>query len=422
VKVVTHTSEPWWLATVYGPEEAEKSLFLEELEAICDLCDGAWAVIGDFNLILDEADKNNARINRRTIRAFRDTVATLQLLDIHLHGRRYTWSSEREQPTLVRLDRVLASMEWEEQFPACHLQALASDVSDHCPLHLQTNFLLSTTPRFHFELHWPKSPDYQEALQQGWVQQGDIQDPIARLDVMLRHLAAELRSWAARKIGCIREQLIMARAIILKLDRLGDIRTLSDSERALRADLKRKCLGLSSLDRTIARQRARVRYLADGDANTRYFHLLAAGRRRKNAITRLKVTATSHRATTQWNKQSLNTSGESLARQDTWKGQWTSRHWASNSRTLTCWSKRCPKRKPGTQSRHCRLTELTDRMVTQARTTSIPGRSSSMMYWLPSMPRCSGTAGLLAASTGHSLCCYRRRQTPVSRRTTDLSL
>ena len=121
------------------------------------------------------------------------------------------------------------------------------------------------------------------------MQREDIQDPIARLDALLRHLANELRSWAARKIGCIREQLIMARAIILKLDRLGDTRTLSDSERTLRADLKRKCLGLSSLDRTIARQRARVRYLADGDANTRYFHLLAAGRKRKNTITRLKV-------------------------------------------------------------------------------------------------------------------------------------
>lgn len=81
----------------------------------------------------------------------------------------------------------------------------------------------------------------------------------------------------------------MARTIILKLDQISESRVLTESERSLRADLKRKCLGLSSLDRTIARQRARVRHLAEGDANTKYFHLLARGRRRKNTITGLRI-------------------------------------------------------------------------------------------------------------------------------------
>jgi len=65
---------------------------------------------------LDEANKNNNRINRRTMNRFRRTVAELELLD-----------------------RALASLEWEERFPNCHLQALGSDASDHCPLLLQTN-------------------------------------------------------------------------------------------------------------------------------------------------------------------------------------------------------------------------------------------------------------------------------------------
>jgi exonuclease III len=165
VKVITAAREPWWITTVYGPQdEAKKGLFLEELEVVRDQCPGPWAIIGDFNLILDEADKSNSRINRRTMRAFRQTVGTLQLLDIHLHGRRYTWSNDREQPTLVRLDRVLASLDWEELFPACHLQALTSDASDHCPLLLQTNLALTPKPRFHFEIYWPMSSDYQATL------------------------------------------------------------------------------------------------------------------------------------------------------------------------------------------------------------------------------------------------------------------
>jgi hypothetical protein len=97
---------------------------------------------------------------------------------------------------------------------------------------------------------------------------------------MLRNLKIELQRWAASRIGNIRKQLLMARSIILCLDQTAERRALSDSEHQLRKDLKLKVLGLASLERTMARQRARVRFLGDGDANTKYFHLLARGRKR----------------------------------------------------------------------------------------------------------------------------------------------
>uniref|UniRef100_A0A0A9CA11 Endonuclease/exonuclease/phosphatase domain-containing protein n=1 Tax=Arundo donax TaxID=35708 RepID=A0A0A9CA11_ARUDO len=51
-----------------------------------------------------------------------------------LLGRKYTWSNERRSPTLVRLDRVFCSSDWEDIFPDSLLQSAASVVSDHCPL------------------------------------------------------------------------------------------------------------------------------------------------------------------------------------------------------------------------------------------------------------------------------------------------
>jgi hypothetical protein len=41
---------------------------------------------------------------------------------------------------------------------------------------------------------------------------------------------------------------------------------------------------LASLARTIARHRSRIRYLEEGDANTKFFHLQACHRSRKNHI------------------------------------------------------------------------------------------------------------------------------------------
>jgi hypothetical protein len=171
--------------------------------------------------------------------------------------------------------------------PGC--QALSTDASDHCPLFLQTNMTFSPKPRFHFEVFWPKFSDYQDALKRGWQCSGNSSDPIRRLDALFKNLASELKSWSARRIGIIKEQLIMAREIILRLDQASDQRQLTQQEAALRGELKRKCLGVSSLERTFARQWSRVRYLAEGDANTKYFHLIARGRKRRNLVPSLTV-------------------------------------------------------------------------------------------------------------------------------------
>jgi hypothetical protein len=64
---------------------------------------------------------------------------------------------------------------------------------------------------------------------------------------------------------------------------------LSPEEIVLRKDMKCKCLGLASLATTIARQRSRMMFLAEGDANTRFFHLQACHRSRKIHITLLRV-------------------------------------------------------------------------------------------------------------------------------------
>lgn len=47
-------------------------------------------------------------------------------------------------------------------------------------------------------------------------------------------------------------------------------------------------LGLASMSRTIACQRARIRNLEEGDANTRFFHLQACHRKRKKFIPTLE--------------------------------------------------------------------------------------------------------------------------------------
>ena len=91
-------------------------------------------VLGDFNMIIRATDKYNTNINRRMMGKSRDFVDDHELKEMYMHGRRYTWSNERDAPTLTKIDRVLTTVDWELDNAEYLLQALSMGVSDHAPL------------------------------------------------------------------------------------------------------------------------------------------------------------------------------------------------------------------------------------------------------------------------------------------------
>jgi exonuclease III len=125
----------WWITGVYGPQSsAEKLVFLQELSGLAAQRWTKWLALGDFNLIYQASDKNNCNLNRRLMGAFKSALDSLQMKEIHLNGRRYTWSNGQANPTLTRIDRFFCTTEWELLFPSCYLHSLPSLMSDHTPL------------------------------------------------------------------------------------------------------------------------------------------------------------------------------------------------------------------------------------------------------------------------------------------------
>jgi hypothetical protein len=84
-------------------------------------------------------------------------------------------------------------------------------------------------------------------------------------------------------------QILIATEVILCLDVARYSRLLSPEERALRRLLKKKLLGLASLERTLAHQWSRLLWLREGDTCTCFFHMHASHRRCKNFIGHLMV-------------------------------------------------------------------------------------------------------------------------------------
>jgi exonuclease III len=147
----------WSMTGVYGPQtEQEKMAFLDEIKNLRQSMQGQdeWLLCGDFNLIYKAEDKNNSRLNKRLMGKFRFVLQELELRELPLNGRKFTWVSNQNhqvQPTMSRIDRVFCSPIWEEIFPTAHLQAWASTISNHCPLILQGATSMARFKGFRFE-------------------------------------------------------------------------------------------------------------------------------------------------------------------------------------------------------------------------------------------------------------------------------
>ena len=186
---------------------------------------------------------------------------------------------------------MFASDDWSLLFPDHNLSALASECSDHAPLLLRTDCALPHFKRFRFENFWPKCGGFLETVAQAWSTPlpWSQADAFRTLDFKLRATAKALTSWSAKHVGSVRLQLAIAKEIVLRFDCAQDRRELATHELALRRKAKLCSLGLASLQRTIYRQRSRITYLAEGDANTKIFHLQACHRSRKSYIGKIRV-------------------------------------------------------------------------------------------------------------------------------------
>jgi endonuclease/exonuclease/phosphatase family metal-dependent hydrolase len=70
---------------------------------------------------------------------FRATLEALEVKELQLHGRQFTWTCDTANPTQTKIDHVFSTKEWELTNPNCYLQTLGSLMSDHCPMILTSN-------------------------------------------------------------------------------------------------------------------------------------------------------------------------------------------------------------------------------------------------------------------------------------------
>jgi hypothetical protein len=277
----------WAFAGVYGPNrDAARRMMWEELAGLLCLWELPWCIGGDFNVTLFHNERSGGVRRRREVATFGDFTAEMGLMDLPLAGGVATWANNL---SWSRLDRFLVSPDWEFSYPGLVQKKLLRVCSDHAPIILMRGCLQNGKCPFKFENMWLKEEGFVDKVRSWWSSFSFMGSPSFILAKKLRALKGEIKRWNREVFGNVGARNKAWTEEVEELDRLGEIRRLSEEEmerrRVLVADLE-----ASLLQEEISwRQKSRVRWLKEGDKCTKFFHQVASANRRNNSIESLMV-------------------------------------------------------------------------------------------------------------------------------------
>ncbi|KAH1255283.1 Transposon TX1 uncharacterized protein [Glycine max] len=176
----------------------------------------------------------------------------MALEEVRSIGRKFTWYRPNGS-VMSKLDRFFLSDNWLAQWPDTTQFVMDRNFSDHCPILLRSKIIDRGPKPFKIMNWWMKDKGFQNmwSLSNGVINAKKIQD-----------LKRELNALEAG---------------------IND-RTLSQAEVEHKKSLQEQLWYAANAYESMLRQKARVKWLKEGDRNSAYFHKMINHRRRHNAI------------------------------------------------------------------------------------------------------------------------------------------
>ncbi|XP_074300883.1 uncharacterized protein LOC141632219 [Silene latifolia] len=214
---------------------------------------GPWAIAGDFNCVLAANERVGGNVPSSEMEPFRDCVADCGVLDIAATGALYTWNNKQkpEERIYIKLDRVLVNKDWCDHLHDLYAHFLPEGMYDHTPCIVSSN---------------KQMQDKRERMQL-------LKPALRQLNISDIENAADVKQ---KKIEDLQVQL-----------------GRDPSDLQMRADESEAAAQLKEL--TAARdnflsQKAKHKWIQNGDSNSAFFHGLLKQRKHGNKVFRMEDT------------------------------------------------------------------------------------------------------------------------------------
>ena len=254
-----------------------------------------WCILGDFNAVRKMTERRGINPSGNTtlkeVQGFNNFIESMELLDVPLIGAKYTWYKENGSAK-SRIDRILVSIEWLEKWPDSKQYIKGRQVSDHCVLVLKSVTIDWGPKPFKTLDIWKSDPTFKEVVKQSWDTYIGKGNPMIILKEKLKKLKFDLKVWNKEVfeiIGLKKQNLLLQ---LDEMDRKDDESNLEDDDKVRRMKLLSELKLLLHKESGLLNQKARLKWIEQGDTNSKYFHSRIRWRRATNELKGLVLDGT----------------------------------------------------------------------------------------------------------------------------------
>ncbi|GKV29207.1 hypothetical protein SLEP1_g38153 [Rubroshorea leprosula] len=158
----------YFLINVYGPNDRQKNASLwEELRKMVTDKEGCWVIAGDFNAVRGPEERRGRIGESPDMKDFDEFIVTMNLVDVKLSNRRYTWYKP-DGTARSRLDKFLLSTEMSNMEGEWIQQGLPRNISDHCAIVLKSRTTNWGPRPFRVLDAWQQHLDFKKFVEDKW--------------------------------------------------------------------------------------------------------------------------------------------------------------------------------------------------------------------------------------------------------------
>ncbi|GLT95878.1 hypothetical protein SLE2022_135350 [Rubroshorea leprosula] len=276
--------EPCVFVNVYAPSDRRsKAALWDELSQKITEEGGRWLLAGDYNVVRCLEEKRGRTGMSVDMSEFDAFIETTGLVDIKLANRKFTWYRP-DGTSMSRLDRILMTVEMSSMGEEWVQQGLRRNISDHCAIILKTRVADWGPKPFRVLDVWQQHPEFKKVVEGKWKE--IVVDGFAgyRCLQKLKMLKKFLKGWNKEVFGDIEVQFQAAMDKVTQMDMRNEEADLEGGELAERQEGFNEMWEIMKKREILWKQKSRCSWAKLGDANTKFFHKVANGRKVHNNI------------------------------------------------------------------------------------------------------------------------------------------
>ncbi|XP_043694346.1 uncharacterized protein LOC122645065 [Telopea speciosissima] len=286
---VKSTHQVFGASFVYGANFASERVDLwNSMTQVRSMTSQPWVVLGDFNSLCYSNEKEGGRpLTLQMLQPLLDCLLRNDLTDLTWSGCHMTWSNRGCGDVCIasKIDRVLVDGNWMDVFPRSFVVFQNPGVSDHSPMVVTSDVPFRRRGKqFYFYNHWVDHVDFFPLVQDVWSQPNGS-SPLFSFLIKLKALWSRLKHWSRGAFHGLDDQVHGLNCEIDSLQSQISANPFDPLLQQREVDSLCRLRHLLSVRESELKQRARVRWLQQGDNNTSFFHRSLRSRRSHNQIT-----------------------------------------------------------------------------------------------------------------------------------------